>query len=94
MNKLLLLLAALFLFGCAAPEPDLDELAREYLFLELSMALHDEAQNQPAPPTRASVTSGATQAALGSPGWTQAVNAFSREIRCASPCSTRKSSAR
>ena len=43
MNKPLLWLAALLLFGCAAPEPDLDDLAREYLFLELSMALHDDA---------------------------------------------------
>ncbi len=33
----------LLLPACAAPAPDLDELAREYLFLELSMGRHDPA---------------------------------------------------
>ncbi len=31
------------LSACADTQPDLDELAREYLYLELSMGLHDEA---------------------------------------------------
>ena len=43
MNKTFLVVAALALCACGAPEPDLDELAREYLYLELSMGLHDEA---------------------------------------------------
>ena len=43
MNKLILALATLLLCACTAPETNVDELAREYLFLELSMALHDEA---------------------------------------------------
>ena len=43
MNKVLLVIAALTLGACTSPEPDLDELAREYLFLELSMGQHDEA---------------------------------------------------
>ena len=34
---LLVILAA-----CGSPQPDLDELAKEYLFLELSMGLHDK----------------------------------------------------
>ena len=37
------MIAALTLGACTSPEPDLDELAREYLFLELSMGQHDEA---------------------------------------------------
>lgn len=35
------LLCALVLAACGATAPDMDELAREYLFLELSMGLHD-----------------------------------------------------
>ena len=42
-NKTFLVVAALALCACGTPEPDLDELAREYLYLELSMGLHDEA---------------------------------------------------
>jgi len=44
MNRLALALAALLLGACTPSAPDLDSMAREYLFLELSMALHDEAQ--------------------------------------------------
>ena len=43
MNKLLPLLLVLAACSAPAPGPDIDELAEEYLFLELSMALHDEA---------------------------------------------------
>ena len=43
MNKLLPLALLLALSACGAPEPDIDELAQEYLFLELSMGLHDAA---------------------------------------------------
>jgi hypothetical protein len=44
-TRVVILAIALSLAACSAPtpEPDLDELARKYLFLELSMALHDEA---------------------------------------------------
>ncbi len=38
-----LLIATLALGACTKPAPDLDELAREYLFLELSMGQHDPA---------------------------------------------------
>lgn len=43
--KYALVLISLSLCACSAPTPgpDIDELAREYLFLELSMGLHDEA---------------------------------------------------
>jgi hypothetical protein len=43
MNKYLVFSAGLLLAACGAFEPDLDELAQEYLFLELSMGMHDEA---------------------------------------------------
>jgi hypothetical protein len=44
MKTTLTLCASLLLVsGCSAPAPDLDDLAREYLFLELSMGLHDDA---------------------------------------------------
>jgi hypothetical protein len=43
MNKLLPLSLLLALSACGTPEPDVDELAQEYLFLELSMGLHDAA---------------------------------------------------
>jgi hypothetical protein len=43
MNKLLPLSLLLALSACGTPEPDIDELAQEYLFLELSMGLHDPA---------------------------------------------------
>ena len=46
-NKLLVLSAAFILAACDSPAPapsqNLDELANEYLFLDLSMGLHDEA---------------------------------------------------
>jgi len=46
-NKLLVLAAAVLLVACEQPAPaannELDELANEYLFLELSMGLHDKA---------------------------------------------------
>ena len=42
-NKTWLALSALLLGACTPPAPDLDELAREYLFLELSMGQHDAA---------------------------------------------------
>ncbi len=40
--RLSLLFLVLSLFACGQPEPDVDEFAREYLFLELSMGLHDK----------------------------------------------------
>jgi hypothetical protein len=43
MNKLLPLALLLMLSSCGMPQPDIDEFAREYLFLELSMGLHDAA---------------------------------------------------
>lgn len=45
MNKLLPLTMLLVLSACSAPDnaPTIDELAEEYLFLELSMGLHDTA---------------------------------------------------
>ena len=43
MNKLLPLAVLFALSACGTPQPDMHELAREYLFLELSMGLHDEA---------------------------------------------------
>ena len=44
MKTTLTLVASLLLLsGCPAPAPDLDDLAREYLFLELSMGRHDDA---------------------------------------------------
>ena len=43
MNKLLPLSLLLALSACGAPGPDIDGLAQEYLFLELSMGLHDKA---------------------------------------------------
>ena len=43
MNKTWLALTALLLGACTPSAPDLDELAREYLFLELSMGQHDAA---------------------------------------------------
>ncbi len=43
MNRLLPLALLLALAACGKPAPDVDELAREYLFLELSMGLHDPA---------------------------------------------------
>jgi hypothetical protein len=44
MNRLLPLLVATVAVGaCSKPGPDVDALAREYLFLELSMAQHDPA---------------------------------------------------
>ena len=42
-NKLLPLLLVLCACSAPTPGPNVDELAQEYLFLELSMALHDEA---------------------------------------------------
>ena len=48
-NKLAALATALILAACGSPEPEVnddvevDELANEYLFLELSMGLHDKA---------------------------------------------------
>lgn len=42
-KRTLALLCALVLAACGPAVPDMDELAREYLFLELSMGLHDEA---------------------------------------------------
>ena len=46
-NKLLVLVTAFMLVACEQPAPapdnELDELANEYLFLELSMGLHDKA---------------------------------------------------
>ena len=42
MNKrLTAVLCALVLTGCGPAAPDMDDLAREYLYLELSMGLHD-----------------------------------------------------
>jgi hypothetical protein len=43
MNKLLPLALLLMLSSCGMPQPDIDEFAEEYLFLELSMGLHDAA---------------------------------------------------
>ena len=48
MNRILILAALLALTACGTPEPEskpanVDELARQYLFLELSMGLHDKA---------------------------------------------------
>ena len=43
MNKLLPIALVLALSACSKPAPDVDTLAQEYLFLELSMAQHDEA---------------------------------------------------
>lgn len=43
MNRLLPLALLLALSACSQSEPDLHELAQEYLFLELSMGLHDPA---------------------------------------------------
>jgi hypothetical protein len=44
MNRLFpLLIALLAISACSKPAPDLDDMAREYLFLELSMAQHDPA---------------------------------------------------
>ena len=40
-NKLFVLLCALVLAACGPAAPDMDELASEYLYLELSMGLHD-----------------------------------------------------
>ena len=40
-KKLIALLCALVLTACGPAAPDMDELAREYLYLELSMGLHD-----------------------------------------------------
>ena len=40
-KKLVTLSCALLLAACGSAAPDMDELAREYLFLELSMGLHD-----------------------------------------------------
>ena len=40
-KKIVTLLCTLVLAACSATAPDMDELAREYLFLELSMGLHD-----------------------------------------------------
>lgn len=42
MNKLLPIALMLALAACSKPAPDVDALAQEYLFLELSMGLHDE----------------------------------------------------
>ncbi len=48
-NRIVAVLATLTLAACGSPEPDVevgagvDELANEYLFLELSMGLHDKA---------------------------------------------------
>jgi len=42
-KKLLLLVAALAVTACGPAAPTMDELAREYLYLELSMGLHDGA---------------------------------------------------
>ena len=48
-NRLVAVLATLTLAACGSPEPEInvgagvDELANEYLFLELSMGLHDKA---------------------------------------------------
>ncbi len=43
MTRFLALTLLLTLSACSQPPPDIDELAREYLFLELSMGLHDKA---------------------------------------------------
>ena len=40
-KKILLTLCALILTACGPAAPNMDELAREYLHLELSMGLHD-----------------------------------------------------
>jgi len=40
-KNILLTLCALVLAACGPAEPSMDELAREYLYLELSMGLHD-----------------------------------------------------
>lgn len=40
-KKIIALLCALVLTACGPAAPDMDELAREYLYLELSMGLHD-----------------------------------------------------
>ena len=40
-NKILMTLCALVLAACGPAAPNMDELAREYLYLELSMGLHD-----------------------------------------------------
>lgn len=40
-KRLIALLCALVLAACGSATPDMDELAREYLYLELSMGLHD-----------------------------------------------------
>ncbi len=43
MKKTIAIITVLFLSACSKPAPDVDELAQEYLFLELSMGLHDAA---------------------------------------------------
>lgn len=40
-KRLIALLCTLVLAACGSATPDMDELAREYLYLELSMGLHD-----------------------------------------------------
>ncbi len=40
-KKIVLALCALVLAACGSSEPDMNELTREYLYLELSMGLHD-----------------------------------------------------
>lgn len=40
-KKIIALLCALVLTACGPAAPDMDDLAREYLYLELSMGLHD-----------------------------------------------------
>ncbi len=42
-TRFLALTLLLALSACSQPQPDIDELAKEYLFLELSMGLHDKA---------------------------------------------------
>ncbi len=42
-KKIIALLCALVLTACGPAAPDMDDLAREYLYLELSMGLHDSA---------------------------------------------------
>ncbi|MDH5619956.1 MAG: hypothetical protein OEZ11_15195, partial [Gammaproteobacteria bacterium] len=42
-KKIFALLFALTIAACGPAAPDMDDLAREYIYLELSMGLHDAA---------------------------------------------------